>query len=109
MVKFCVLLLSSSSKTQMLLLKKNSKNIDCFVVDSPRLLLTFVVYCLLFVIRKQYIIIKIIKLLRRPISASDQIPDRFYVMSIEFLSLRRRRLFCKTSLAARSEERLLYS
>ena len=31
------------------------------------------------------------KLLRRPISASDQIPDRFYVISMEFLSLSRRR------------------
>ena len=28
---------------------------------------------------------------RRPISASDQIPDRFYVISMEFLSLSRRR------------------
>ena len=31
------------------------------------------------------------QLLRRPISASDQIPDRFYVISMEFLSLSRRR------------------
>ena len=31
------------------------------------------------------------KLLRRPINASDRIPDRFYVISIEFLSLSRRR------------------
>ena len=31
------------------------------------------------------------KLLRRPISASDRIPDRFYVISMEFLSLSRRR------------------
>ena len=53
MVKFCVLLLSSSSKTQMLILKKNSKDIDCFVVDSPRLPLTLVAFCLLFVICKQ--------------------------------------------------------
>ena len=30
-------------------------------------------------------------LLRRPISASDRIPDRFYVISIEFQSLSRRR------------------
>ena len=30
-------------------------------------------------------------LLRRPISASYQIPDRFYVISMEFLSLSRRR------------------
>ena len=31
------------------------------------------------------------KLLRRPINASDRISDRFYVISIEFLSLSRRR------------------
>ena len=31
------------------------------------------------------------KLLRRQISASDRIPDRFYVISMEFLSLSRRR------------------
>ena len=31
------------------------------------------------------------QLLRRPISASDRIPDRFYVISMEFLSLSRRR------------------
>ena len=30
------------------------------------------------------------QLLRRPISASDRIPDRFYVISMEFLSLSRR-------------------
>ena len=30
------------------------------------------------------------KLLRRPISPSDQIPDRFYVISMEFLSLSQR-------------------
>ena len=30
-------------------------------------------------------------LLRRPISASDRIPDKFYVSSMEFLSLSRRR------------------
>ena len=31
------------------------------------------------------------KLLRRPISASDRIPDRFCVIGMEFLSLSRRR------------------
>ena len=31
------------------------------------------------------------QLLRRPISASDRIPDSFYVISMEFLSLSRRR------------------
>ena len=48
MVKFCVLPRTSSSKTQMLLLKKyiHSSNIDCIVVDSSRLHLTFVAFCL---------------------------------------------------------------
>ena len=32
-----------------------------------------------------------------------------YVLSIEFLSLRRRRLSCETPLAARNEETRLYS
>ena len=31
------------------------------------------------------------QLLGRPISASDRIPDRFYVISMDFLSLSRRR------------------
>ena len=31
------------------------------------------------------------KLFRRPISTSDQIPDRFCVISLKFLSLSRRR------------------
>ena len=56
MVKFCVLELMSSSKTQMLLLKKyiySSNNIDCIVVDSSRLHLTFVAFCLLSVTHKQ--------------------------------------------------------
>ena len=35
------------------------------------------------------------KLLRRPISASDRIPDRFYVISMEFLSLSRRRSYAR--------------
>ena len=42
------------------------------------------------------------KLLRRQISASDRIPDRFYVISMEFLSLSRRRFS-----AAMSEEKRL--
>ena len=55
MVKFCVLPRTSSSKTQMLLLKKyiHSSNIDCIVVDSSRLHLTFVAFCLLSVTHKQ--------------------------------------------------------
>ena len=60
MVKFCDLLRTSSSKTSvetyMLFLKKiYSRNIACFVVDSSRLHLTFVAFCLLSIIRKQQI------------------------------------------------------
>ena len=43
------------------------------------------------------------KLLRRPISASDRIPDRFYVISMEFLSLSRRRYSSRNVLSG--EER----
>ena len=46
---------------------------------------------------------------RRPISASDQIPDRFYVISMEFLSLSRRRSSARTSSAAKSEEKRMFS
>ena len=41
--------------------------------------------------------------------APDQILDRFYVISMAFLSLRRRHPSHETSLSSRSEERLLYS
>ena len=54
LVKCCVHLPTSSSKTQMLLLQRlYSTNIDCFVRHSSRLKLTFVAFCLLSVIRKQ--------------------------------------------------------
>ena len=54
MVKFCGLLRTSYSKTQMLLQRRiYTTNIDCFVVDSMRLHLTFVAFCLLSVVRKQ--------------------------------------------------------
>ena len=56
LVKCCVHLQRSSSKTQMLLLERNifhKINIDCFVIDSSHLLLTFVAFCLLSVIHKQ--------------------------------------------------------
>ena len=50
-------------------------------------------------------------LLRRPISASDRIPDRFYVIRMEVLSLSRRRSILprKTSPAAKSEEKRMFS
>ena len=60
-VKFCVLLRTGSSKTQMPFLKKNmfQEKVVCFVVDSSRsphrLHLTFVAFCILSVIRKQYV------------------------------------------------------
>ena len=55
LAKCCAHLRTSSSKTQMLLLERlYFSNIDCFVGDSSRLHLTFVAFCLLSVIRKQY-------------------------------------------------------
>ena len=39
------------------------------------------------------------KLLRQPISASDRIPDRFCIISMEFLSLSHRRSPGKMSLS----------
>ena len=56
LAKCCAHLRTSSSKTQVLLLERlYFCNIDCFVRDSSRLHLTFVVFCLLSVIRKQYL------------------------------------------------------
>ena len=43
-----------------------------------------------------------------PMRAPDQILDRFYVISMVFLSLTRRHLSCEVSIASRSEERCLY-
>ena len=78
MVKFCDLLCRSFRKTvpQMVFLKKNL--FDCFVVDSSRLHLTFEALYLLSVILKQY---RYNYILRLPIRAPDQIPDRYYVIS----------------------------
>ena len=54
LVKCCVHLRMSSSKTQMLLLESlYSTNIDRFVRDSLPLHLTFAAFCLLSVICKQ--------------------------------------------------------
>ena len=56
LAKCCAHLRTSSSKTQMLLLERlYFSNIDCFVRDSSCLRLTFVAFCLLSVIRKQYL------------------------------------------------------
>ena len=63
------------------------------LLEILRIYMTSVTFCLLSVktaIRKQ-LIAKTMQLLRRPISASDPIADRFYVISIEFLSLSGRR------------------
>ena len=51
---------------------------------------------------------KRIEIILWPITAPDQILDRFYVINMAFLSLRKRHLLCETSLASRSEERSLY-
>ena len=48
-------------------------------------------------------------LLRRPISASDRIPDKFYVISMEFLSLSRRRPSARNVPSAKSEEKRMFS
>ena len=56
-----------------------STNVDCFVRDSSCLHLTFVAFCLLSVIREQW--------LKQYNYSSDRLPDRFYVISMEFLSL----------------------
>ena len=54
LVKCYVHLQRSSSKTQMLLVERNSTiNIDCFVLDSSRFYLTFAAFCLFSVICKQ--------------------------------------------------------
>ena len=47
--------------------------------------------------------------LRLPIRAPDQVLDRFYIISMAFLSLTRRLLSRQTYQAARSKERWLYS
>ena len=103
MVKFCDLLCRSSRKTvpQLVFLKKNI--FDCFVVDSSRLHLTFEALCLLSVIRKQY---RYNYILRLPIRAPDQIPDRYYVISngISVADVPPG----ETSLAARSKKKRIY-
>ena len=106
MVKFCVLLQMSYSKTQMLFLKKNifqENRLFC------RRFMAFIFYLrgLLSVIRKQYV--NSTTAMAIPIRAPDHISDRFYVISMEFLSLKRRRSSWQMSLVARSKEKWLYS
>ena len=56
LAKCCAHLRTNSSKTQILLLGRlYFSNIDCFVRDSSPLHLTFVAFCLLSIIRKQYL------------------------------------------------------
>ena len=49
------------------------------------------------------------QLLRRPISTFDGIPDRFYVISMEFLSLSSRRSSARNVPAAKSAEKQMFS
>ena len=68
--------------------------------DSSRLHLIFVAFFLCHSQTRG----KKIQLLRRPIRASDQIPDRFYVISMEFLSLSRRRSSWRNVVSAEEQE-----
>ena len=109
MVKFCVLLQMSYSKTQMLFLKKNifqenrlfCRRFMAFYILPPWPL----VFCLLFVNDTS----NNTTTMAIPIRAPDHISDRFYVISMEFLSLRRKRSSWQMSLVARSKEKWLYS
>ena len=112
MVTFCVLLRTSSSKTQMLFLKKNIFQeywLPCSRFITFTTLLTFDLCGLLSFVCHSYTIGKTILLLCGPIRAPDQIQDRIYVISMEFLLLRRRRSSWRNSLAARNKEKRLYS
>ena len=93
LVKFCVNLQTSTSKTQMLLLEKKMFHkywLFCYRFITLTFDLCGLGFCILLVIRKK--IPKTMKLLCWLIRAPDQIPDRFYVISMEFLLLRCRHL-----------------
>ena len=84
-----------------------STNIECFVVDSSCLHLTFVAFYLLFVICRQQL-----NQYNNYVEQSElliKILDRFHVISMEFLSLRCRCLLFKMSILARSKRRWLFS
>ena len=63
-----------------------STNIDCFVSDLSPFHLSFVAFCLLSVIRKQWL-----KQCNYSVDQSALLTDRFYVISMEFPSLSCRR------------------
>ena len=69
---------------------------------------TFDLWDLLCFVCNLWTIAKRIETILWPVRAPDQILDRFYVISMVFLSLRRRHLSRETSLMSRSEERWLY-
>ena len=83
-------------------------NNDCFAVDSSRLHLTFVTFCVCLSLVNDSLN-EIVTLLCRPIRAPDQILGRLYIISMTFLSLRHRHLFQEMSPAVRSKQIWLYS
>ena len=84
LVKCCVHLRTSSSKLKCLFQRRlYSTNIDRLVRDSSRLHLTFVAFCLLSVTHKQQL------------KQCNYSVDIFYVISMEFLSLSRRRFWAR--------------
>ena len=107
LVTFCVNLQTSTSKTQMLLLEKKIFHkywLFCYRFITLTFDLCGLGFCILLVIRKQ--IPKTMKLLCWLIRAPDQIPDRFYVISMEFLLLRCRHLSWHNVLSGLATSRL---
>ena len=80
--KCCVHLRMSSSKTQMLLLEKTVFQ-KYWLFCQRFIAFTFDLGGLLSCVCHSLTIAKTMKILRRPISASDRIPDRFYVIRME--------------------------
>ena len=111
MVKFYVLLRTSSSKTQMFLLKKPDIFQEYRIFCSRFIAFAFALSLRFFVlIRIEQLSKDNVTTFRRPLRAPDQIPpDRFNVINMEFLSLMRKRLSCEKSRAIRSKEKRLYS
>ena len=89
LAKLCVHLQTSSSKTQMLLLEKTIFQ-KYWRFCERFFAFTFDLCGLLSLVCHSWTIAKTMYLLRRQISTSDRIPDRFYVISMEFLLLSRR-------------------
>ena len=110
LVNFCVLLQTSSSEAQMLILKRNIFReywLFCDTsVDSSCLHLTFVAFCH-FVCHSLTIAKNNVTTTLTIQTIPDQILDRFYITSMEFLLLMHTVFHGKTSLVARNEERQL--